>query len=346
MQGVQLCRITRERDRADRIADFMTGMFKVANPAEKVGNAVTAREVLDKAVKDIDTGLSKDPELQARMMYEMGLAYLNLGLYSRAQTLFEGSIRAANASVGPENPRTLKTTQRLAWTLFREGKLAEADAQMRKLVDTERRVLGPQNPETVGVMGDMATILDVEGHTLEAEKMQREVLEAQKRLLGPEAHYTLISMDNLASILLREGRLAEAEKLEKETLEIQRRVYGPENMTTLRLTMNYADIKGSMGDDDEAEKLLRQLLDVERRILGPHQPETALTVYDLACLAAKHGRNDDAISLLREAIEIGLLPRVASGMEEDSDLKPLRGDPRFAALVAQAKDHAAAQKAN
>jgi serine/threonine protein kinase/tetratricopeptide (TPR) repeat protein len=346
MQGVQLRRITRERDRADRIADFMTGMFKVANPAEKVGNAVTAREVLDKAVKDIDTGLSKDPELQARMMYEMGLAYLNLGLYSRAQTLFEGSIRAANASVGPENPRTLKATQRLAWTLFREGKLAEADAQMRKLVDTERRVLGPQNPETVGVMGDMATILDVEGHTAEAENLQREVLEAQKRLLGPEAHYTLISMDNLASILLRQGRLAEAEKLEKETLEIQRRVYGSENMTALHFTMNYADIKASLGDDDEAEKLLRELLDLERRILGPHQPETGETVYNLACLAAKHGRIDEAISLLSEAIEIGLLPNVASGMGEDPDLKPLRGDPRFAALVAHSKERAAAQKAN
>jgi non-specific serine/threonine protein kinase/serine/threonine-protein kinase len=345
-QAVQLRRITRERDRADRIADFMTGMFKVSNPAEKVGNAVTAREVLDKAVKDIDTGLSKDPELQARMMYEMGLAYLNLGLYSRAQTLFEGSIRAANASVGPENPRTLKTTQRLAWTLFREGKLAEADAQFRKLVATERRVLGPQDPETVGVMGDMATILHVEGHLAEAEKVQREVLEAQNRLLGPEAHYALISADNLASIMAADGRLAEAEKLEKETLDTQRRVYGSENLTSIHFTMNYADIRASMGDDEESEKLLRRVLDVERRILGPHQPETAMTVYDLAGLAAKHGRIDEAISLLREAIEIGLLPRVSSGMEEDSDLKPLRGDPRFAALVAQAKERAAAQKAN
>jgi serine/threonine protein kinase len=343
MQAMQLRRITRERDRADRIAEFMTGVFKVSNPEEKVGNAVTAREVLDKAVKDIDTGLSKDQELQAQMMYEMGLAYLNLGLYSRAQTLFEGSIRAANASVGPDNPRTLKTTQRLAWTLFREGKLAEADAQMRKLVDTERRVLGPQDPETVGVMGDMATILHVEGHLAEAEKMQRDVLEAQKRLLGPEAHYTLISADNLASIMRAEGRPAEAEKLEKETLEIQRRVYGPENLTSIHFTMNYADIKASMGDDDESEKLLRQLLDLERRILGPHQPETAVTVYSLAGLAAKHGRIDQAISLLREAIEIGLLPSVALGMGEDPDLKPLLGDPRFAALVAHAKERAAAQ---
>jgi tetratricopeptide (TPR) repeat protein len=110
--------------------------------------------------------------------------------------------------------------------------------------------------------------------------------------------------------------------------------------------MNYADFEASMGKDDEAEKLLRQLLDLERRILGPHQPETGETVYNLACLAAKHGRIDEAISLLSEAIEIGLPPRVASGMGEDPDLKPLRGNPRFTALIAQTKEHAAAQKTN
>ncbi|MFZ0286842.1 MAG: serine/threonine-protein kinase, partial [Terriglobales bacterium] len=33
----------RERDRADRIAEFMTGIFKVSDPNERVGNSVTAR---------------------------------------------------------------------------------------------------------------------------------------------------------------------------------------------------------------------------------------------------------------------------------------------------------------
>src|SRR5271165_2815164 len=76
LQAAQLRRITserdranRERDRATRITDFMTGMFKVSDPNEARGNSVTAREILDKASGDIDAGLAKDPELQARLMY-------------------------------------------------------------------------------------------------------------------------------------------------------------------------------------------------------------------------------------------------------------------------------------
>ena len=59
----------------------MTDMFKVSDPNEARGNSVTAREILDKASKEIDPGLSKDPELQAQMMHVMGEVYEKLGLY-------------------------------------------------------------------------------------------------------------------------------------------------------------------------------------------------------------------------------------------------------------------------
>ena len=57
LQAMQLRRITRERDRADRVTEFMSGMFKVSDPSEARGNSITAREILDKAAKDVDSWL-------------------------------------------------------------------------------------------------------------------------------------------------------------------------------------------------------------------------------------------------------------------------------------------------
>jgi eukaryotic-like serine/threonine-protein kinase len=343
-QAIQLRKTTRERDRADRIAEFMAGIFKVANPGQRVGNTVTARQVLDNASGDIDEGLAKDPELQARMMYTMGIAYLNLGLYSRAESLLERSARLSSSTLGPENSATLETRQRLAWTLFQQGKLAEAEAQQRALVELEARAFGAQNPTTIGTMGDLATVLDEEGHSAESEKLQRQVLEVQKRVLGPEASPTLSSMDNLATTLSHEGKMVEAEKLENETLKIKLRISGPENLTTIHYMMNEADLKAEMGSEEEAEKLLRQVLELERRVLGPEQPETAVTVYNLATVVAKRGRSDEAFSLLRAAIDHGLPRRIALAMGEDPDLNVLHGDPRFAALVAYVKQVNAEKK--
>jgi hypothetical protein len=107
-QTVQLRRVTRARDRADRITKFMVDMFNVSDPRLSRGKNVTAREILDKASKDIDTGLGKDPELQAHMMQIMGTVYSQLGLYSRAATLLRRSAETSGRVLGPDDPTTLK----------------------------------------------------------------------------------------------------------------------------------------------------------------------------------------------------------------------------------------------
>src|SRR5205085_7743923 len=119
---MQLRRITRERDRADRVTNFMTSMFKVSNPSEARGNKVTAREILDKASRDIGTGLAKDPELQAQMMEVMGTVYYNLGLYSQAYPLLARALEIRTRILGLEHPDTLKAMNNVGTTLDDKGR--------------------------------------------------------------------------------------------------------------------------------------------------------------------------------------------------------------------------------
>ena len=80
---------------------------------------------------------------------------------------------------------------------------------------------------------------------------------------------------------------------------------------------------------DEAEKLLLQTREVQRRVWGPDNPRAADTTYYLAIVALRRGNRDSAFSILREALQHGLAPASALGMDSDPDLKPLHGDPRF-----------------
>ncbi len=345
LQNIQLSKTRRERDRADRIAEFMTGIFKVSDPLERVGSKVTAQQLLDKAAKDIDTGLAKDPEFQSRMMYVMGRAYMNLGLYPEAQSLFERGIKISGSVLGQENKDRLHTMGDLAWTLFEEGRLSEAESLERRLLDTQRRVLGPEDGDTLGTMGNLAITLCEEGRCLEGVELAREQLGTKRRLFGKEDFYTLTAMDNLAVMLDRSNQFAEAEKLERETLEIYLRVFGRENLGTIGSMTDMADIERDMGRDEEALKLYAETLDLEQRVLGAEQPQTAVTRYSLACILARRGQMDEAVSNLRYAIDHGLQPRMDLQIEKDPLLSSLHGDPRFAALIAHAKERAA-PKAN
>jgi non-specific serine/threonine protein kinase/serine/threonine-protein kinase len=321
VQAVALRRITRERDRADRITTFMTGMFKVSSPSEARGNTVTAREILDKAAKEIGAGLNNDPELQAKMMDTMAGTYGGLGLYSRAQALFERAVEIQRRVLGPGSPDTLRSMSFLAAALSYEGRYAEAEKLQRETLDIQRRVLGPEHPDTLFSMIDLARTLEGEGRFAEAEKLHRETLDIERRVLGPEHRDTLISMMNLALTLRREARYAEAEKLYRETLDIERRVLGPEHPDTLVSMVNLALILRHEGRYSEAEKLHREALDIQRRVLGPEHPSTLSSTINLAGTLENEGRYAEAEKLFRETVDIERRvlgpehPRTLNGLE-------------------------------
>ncbi len=461
-QAVELRRIRRERDRADRVTQFMTGMFTVSNPSEARGNDIRAREILDKASKDIDTGLAKDPELQAQMMHVMGTVYESLGLYARADALLRRAVETRRSKLGAGNPDTLRSMHELAEVLRLESRPQEAEKWCREALDRRRRELGANNRSTLSSLNLLALILNDEGRYPEAEKLHREALdvarrvfgpqdqssrsvvknlaidlayegkfadaekyfrevleldqqalgsdhptvlgdlnnlaacllqqhryaEAEKlysdaiqvkrRVLGPEHPNTLMSMGSLALVLSGEKRYPEAEKLYRETLEIKRRKLGPEHRSTLVTMGNLADTLAAQSRYPEAEQLMRETLEIERRTLGlghsdtlatmaglsdilkkekrypeaekeyrdtlegrrralgPGHPDTAAAAYGLACVLALEGKPDESFANLRFALDHALPADTRAALEQDADLKSLRADPRFAAVVASA----------
>ena len=319
---VQAKRIALERDRANReaeasnrVAGFMTNMFKVADPNEARGNRVTAREILDKASGDVEFGLLRDPELQARMMDVMGVVYWNLGLNSRAQNLLEHAVGLRSHTLGSEDPATLASREHLAVVLASQGRIADAQKLQRETLAIRRRVLGTEHPDTLQSMKTLARLIEREGRDLpngpeadarfqEAEKLERETLGIARRVLGSEDLTTLGLMNNLGSTLDYEGRYAEAEKLQRDLFGIQRRVLGPEHRDTMGSMNNIAFTLEKEGRYAEAESVYRDALQVQRRVLGPQHPDTLLTMDNLNNTLAEQGRYAEAERLCRETLDI------------------------------------------
>jgi non-specific serine/threonine protein kinase/serine/threonine-protein kinase len=276
-EAVQLRRTTRERDRADRITNFMKSMFEVSDPGESRGNTITAREILDKASGNISSGLAKDPEAQAQMMEVMGEVYDSLGLYQRAEALFAQAVETQQQVLGPNSVETLKSMRYLAWAMHEEGRDSDAEKLDREALARYRRAFGVEHHGTLAAMSDLASILRTQFRYEDAETLQRETFEIQTRVLGQESEDTLTSMNNLANTLSYEHKYAEAEGLRRRALDIQRRVLGPEYPDTLRSMSNLADTLYLEGRYSEAESLERETLGIQKRVLGPEHPETLMT---------------------------------------------------------------------
>jgi eukaryotic-like serine/threonine-protein kinase len=311
LQAVELRRIARERDRANserdratRITDFMTGMFKVSDPSEARGNSVTAREILDKASNDMPTGLAKDPEVQAQMMQVMATTYTNLGLYARAHELAESAYSTRLARLGANDPKTLESMSLLGWILDRQGHYEEAEKLERQALAEERRVLGADAPLTIETMDQLSDTVAARKDWDGAEKLTREALAASTRSLGAESPQALRSMKSLGVALWSERRYDEAEQEYRQLLVIDQRVRGADHPETLKAMSNLALVLNSEGRRAESERLTRDVLARYQRVLGPEHQITFRTMENLADLLADEGRLSEAVKLQREVVAI------------------------------------------
>jgi len=296
-------RADRERDRANRITEFMTRMFKVSDPGEARGNSITAREILDRASADIETGLSKDPELQAQLLFNMAIVHGNLGLYPVAEAQLNRVIEIRRKRFGPENANTLMAIDSLAFLLQQEGQYARAESLERQNVAQERRLLGAENPATLSAMNNFGAILLAGGHRDEAAQVDREAADLERRVLGPDAPVTLSTLNNLAMVLRAQGRLPEAEKTFREVYETRMRVLGPDHPDTLMEQGNVALTLADQGRFAEAEKLDRENLEKRLRVLGPNHPDTLFAGNNLADVLISEGKYAEAEKLDRETLE-------------------------------------------
>ena len=300
IQAVELRRITRERDRADSMTQFITHMFKMSDPSEARGNSVTVREVLDKASGEIGPGVTKDAETQADMMNVMGNVYFDLGLYPRAESLFSQALEARRRVLGPNRPDTLVSMSSLGRALSAEGRFPEAEKLLRSTLAMQPRASGPEDPETLATMQRLANVLVQEGNIADAEKLTRQALENRRRVLGAANIDTLQSMDNLAFILMVQQRYPEAEKVQRDALNVEERVQGPDHPDTLDSTNRLARILALEKRYPEAEQLQRGALDLERRVLGPEHTFTLRSINNLADILSEEGRFAEAETLARE----------------------------------------------
>ncbi len=307
-----------------------------------------------------------------RSMSLLGNILRGEGRYADAEALQRELLLKQQRVLGPEDSWTLWTEESLAMTLGMEWRLREAEELQRHALETQRRVLGSDHPETIRSMellgkilltsgrleeaealeresithakqvfgtsggtsatGTLATILMRKHQFAEAIKLQREVLDAWDRGRGPNNYSSIWALSDLGMILDASGRSAEAERAQREAL-MRLEKTGSEKRVEAQLNGRLASVLATRGRYTEAVFFERKEIELDERFLGPAERKTMTARYNLACFLARLGRKEDALSTLEEAAKHGIPADVIADMAGDADLKPLRNEPRFKALL-------------
>jgi tetratricopeptide (TPR) repeat protein/predicted Ser/Thr protein kinase len=293
-------RANQEAHTAQRTSDFLTGLFEVVDPGESRGNTVTAREILDRGAKRIETELVDEPEVRASLMGTIGRVYAQLGLYPAALPLLRSSLEERRRSLGDEDERVAESRNILGTTLRKSADYEDAERELRAALEVRRRRLGA-DLATAQSENDLATLLCERGRWTEAEELARAALELRRKLLGRHAAVAE-TLDTLAFALSGQHESEGVESLLREALELRTELLGRHPATAESL-QNLGTFLSEHERQIEAIPLFRKSLDMKREVYGPTHPEVALGMDSLAFALHDTGDLDGAEKLFRAAVE-------------------------------------------
>jgi len=114
-----------QRTKAEYVKSFVQTTLSGADPTWsspfKQGRELRVAEVLDVAVRRVDSELRREPLLAAELRRELALSYLGLGLYPEAERLARAAAVQENALLGGSDPATRKSREVLDRVLAHEG---------------------------------------------------------------------------------------------------------------------------------------------------------------------------------------------------------------------------------
>ena len=276
-------RTARERDTAQQVLGFLTGLFDVANPDASAGASVTARELLDRGAERIDAELSGQPVVQARLLTTIGSVFGSLGVYDRSAALLERSLQLRRATLGATHPDTAESMQALAEAYRELARYDEAETLHREALAVKQRLGSP--PAAIAMsLNDLGLTLHERGRPADAEPLIREAV-ATWRGLGPDAAADVaVGLSNLAQTLRQQGRLDDAVAALDEAIAIRRRRFGNDHPLLAHVLGQLGQVRNAQGDLAAAAPLLREALAIRRKAYGDDHPDTATAFNNLASL--------------------------------------------------------------
>jgi eukaryotic-like serine/threonine-protein kinase len=331
--GLLARRATREKLTAQREREFLASVFQAATPDESHGKEITARQLLDQAAQRIHRELSREPQLQAPLLDDIGYAYQRLGHYPEAQAMLQHSYDLRKDWGGNQTPEFASTEDQLGTVLRLQGKYRSAEPLFRDSLEVRTRKLGTNSLEVAQSLADLGECLYLEDRFEDAEPILRQALELNRKL-DPNSGFG--TRNYLALVLESKGNYQEAGQLLREALELSRRTEGTSSSDYANTLHNLAGVQIDSGNLTGAEATEREDLALRIRLLGPDHPDTAYSLNNLGWILLEKGDWQGAQPYLADDLRIlrtqlgSTHPRFATAMGNWGHMLEEKGDDRAA----------------
>jgi tetratricopeptide (TPR) repeat protein len=208
-------------------------------------------------------------------------------------------------TLGYENERTMVAMLGLAGVCWGLGRLEEAIALQKRVVEARSNVLGLEHHDTLVAMDQLGRSFWLHGEYHEALQLQRVTTARMKASLGSDHPDTLAALDNLGVTLGSWHRFHESMEMHKQVLFIREKKLGRTDLETLTTLNNLAMALLGLGELSEAKKAMEEVVEQRQMKLGKEHPWTLWAICNLAKVMVEIGQLGEAEKILIDGIVAG-----------------------------------------
>jgi eukaryotic-like serine/threonine-protein kinase len=289
-----------ERDKAEAVTNFLSGMFAEADPFNEHQGSMTVQDALELGMQRLQTELHDRPTIRAHLMRAIGATYLQHYQPEKARPLIAEALaleRGLHDAAHPDLAATIGLQARLQSSF---GDKESALTFKREELDMLRQLHGDHNRFVARSLAGVGVILLEAGRCIEAEPVLREALNMFESVTGHDINFAGWS-NILGRTLTCLGEYEEAEIFLQKATRIRQGLFPPDHPTMATVHGNLGIILMHQGRFSEAEPLLRSALEINRQALGDAHYRVPLSLNNLGQLLWWLGDENGAAMSHREA---------------------------------------------
>jgi len=291
--------------RAEKVSEFLAGVFSVADPTKSLGRTVTARELLDGGARQIERDLDGEPEVQAALMEAMGVAYRNLGLYREARELQTKALDMRATAFGTASKEYARSLSRVGGVTLDLGKFDEAIDYLQRSLAILR---GSQPVDQLAVSRVLRSLGQAQHQAgkdyAEAERNFHAAIEAAHAAGTAGDGDRARAMVSLGFLLRFTGKLSEARPWLEQALALRIKTFGETHPETIDSMSNLGSLLFRETHHIEAIAMYERALPLARKVYGDEHITTAYIAANLGNALNGAGRYAEAEKVMRKTLPV------------------------------------------
>ncbi len=323
--------------KAEAVKEFVLSLFGGVDPAEALGDELTARQLVDEGAVRIQSELESEPVVRGEILTFLADMYDKLDQDDRAAELSrqslqllsdEKSVEYANAllingriMVGRSEDDSAVASLQKALAIFsrrdlklpaaesldllaivrsRQGDVAESLRLTTEALELRIAVSGEDNAAVAESYNNLGVLSRTTGDYATARVHYERALTIRRRILSANHPQLAISINNLGALEYAEGDYARAAGFFSESLEINRRVNGALHHDTIAALNNLGFMQMRLGEIAAAHDNLAAVYDYWVQQDKAEHPNALVTRTNLATVLRTAGKLEDALAEYRE----------------------------------------------